>query len=59
MFSRRATMAMVVTMHEPSDAASRSVGEKELPSPWLSRGAAVRSVAPEGPCRSSIFSSPV
>jgi hypothetical protein len=59
MFSRRATMAMVVTMHDPSDAASRSVGEYELPSPMLSRGAEVVSGWPLGPCRNSIFSPPV
>ena len=39
-------MPITVTMHAPSDAASRSVGENELPSPALSFGADVVIVAP-------------
>jgi hypothetical protein len=45
-----ATSAMVVTAHEANEAASKSVGEKLLPSPPLSRGGAVVSREPLGPC---------
>ena len=57
--SRSATIAMVVTMHEPSAAATRSVGENELPSPLLSTGAAVRRVVPDGPWIISVFRLPM
>ena len=46
-------------MQTPSDVAARSVGEKELPSPWLSTGAAVRITIPEGPWVSSVFRLPM
>ncbi len=45
-------------MQEASAAATRSVGENELPSPWLSAGAAVRRTTPEGPCVISVLSWP-
>ena len=47
---RWAKMPIVVTMHVPSAVATRSVGEKDSPRPWLSVGASVRSVVAEGPC---------
>ena len=47
--SRLATRAMVVSMQARSPEATRSVGEKAAPSPPLSFGPSVGSVAPLGP----------
>ena len=49
MACRSATMPMIVIMHAPSAVATRSVGEKLSPLPWLSTGASVTSVVPDGP----------
>ena len=40
---------MIVIMQAPRAVATRSVGEKLSPRPWLSTGASVTSVVPEGP----------
>ena len=48
--SRSAVMPMIVRMQVASAAATRSVGEKASPRPWLSTGASVWIVMPEGPC---------
>ena len=45
--ARSATIAIVVSTHEPKAAATRSVGEKLIPSPPLSRGASVTSFEPD------------
>jgi len=47
---RAATIPITVIMHVPSAVATRSVGENASPLPWLSTGASVSTVAPEGPC---------
>src|SRR6267154_5384193 len=39
---RLAAIPINVSIHEPRDAANKSVGEKTDPSPWLSLGASVR-----------------
>ena len=57
--SRSPTMAIRVSMQAPSEAAARSVGENELPSPLLSTGAAVRITVPEGPWVISVFRLPM
>ena len=46
--SRFARMPITVSMHEASEVASVSVGENDSPLPWLSSGASLTSVAPEG-----------
>ena len=46
-------------MQVPSAVATRSVGEKERPSPWLSSGASVVRVTPDGPCSASQRKSPM
>jgi len=55
---RAATMPRMVAMHVPSAVATRSVGEKDSPLPWLSRGASVCRVVPEGVCVARQRSSP-
>ena len=42
-------MPMMVNMQEPQAVATRSVGEKVSPLPWLSTGASVAASDPEGP----------
>ena len=54
----RAAMAMVVTMHEAKEAVVRSVGENARPRPWLSFGASVSRMLPEGSCVAVQWSSP-
>ena len=41
-------MPMIVSMHAPRAVATRSVGENDSPRPWLSTGASVVKVVPEG-----------
>jgi hypothetical protein len=45
--SLRVLIAMVVSMHVPSATASKSVGEKASPLPWLSVGASVSILVPD------------
>ena len=47
--SLSAIIPIIVSMQAANDEAQRSVGEKELPSPLLSTGAAVVISAPDGP----------
>ncbi len=44
-----ATMPMMVNMQAPRPVATRSVGEKDSPRPWVSTGASVESAVREGP----------
>ena len=46
---RSATIPMIVIMQAPKAVATRSVGEKLSPLPWLSSGASVTSEPPDGP----------
>ena len=46
---RLATIPMIVRMQVLRDVATRSVGEKRSPLPWLSMGASVSRRVPEGP----------
>jgi len=54
----RALMPMIVAMQLISAAAQRSVGEKDSPLPWLSKGASVVKVTPEGECVEVVRKSP-
>jgi len=45
-----ALIATIVIMQVSIEAAKRSVGEKDSPFPWLSTGASVTKIAPDGPC---------
>ena len=58
MFSRFATMAMVVIMQSSRPVATRSVGEKPEASPPLSFGASVTALDPLGPWVTRTFSPP-
>ena len=46
---RSATIPMIVRMQVLSAVATRSVGEKRSPWPWLSVGASVSRAEPDGP----------
>jgi len=59
MFMDGARMAIVVTMQVASAVATRSVGEKRSPFPWLSTGASVSMVLPERRCLAVVRRSPV
>src|ERR1019366_4987475 len=54
----RAAMAMVVAMQVAKPVATRSVGEKASPRPWLSLGASVARALPDGVCTAEQWSSP-
>jgi hypothetical protein len=54
----RAAMPMMVSIQLASEVASRSVGEKWVPSPWLSFGASVSRVAPDCMCIACVRNCP-
>ncbi len=55
----RAAIPTTVMAQTPKEVASRSVGEKASPLPWLSIGASVIKVCPDLTCVASVRKSPV
>src|SRR5690606_23665671 len=53
-----ALMPITVSIQLASEVASKSVGEKEAPSPWLSGGASVIISTPDRVCAALVLSEP-